>query len=233
MLSCSRKRSCWKWCVERSAIASRWTWLQAQVADLEFRIRQQNEMYRQLRATKGLISFGTADHNVTVVSPNVVKGSQLSHVGASLAPSTAGQTPSANSEPQPPPSQAANSDGESHNCMRALPLNSMRKRKLVRSMSALSGATRKAAKYSTVQCSCNGLPDIVWPCVLCNGRYSYVHVIDTDCMPLFERVALLDSCCHPVLSLDNGKHCCTLSFNTHWFYSVILYIHIVLTRHRQ
>lgn len=171
-------------------------------------------MYRQLRATKGLISFGTADHNLTVVSPNVVKASQPSATShqpvPQPTPTSEKQVPSRQVSDQQLPAaqgpQLANSDGESHNCMRTLPLNSMRKRKLVRSMNALSGATRKAAKYSTVQCSCNGLPDLVWPCVLCNGRYSYVHVIDTDCMPLFERVALLDSCCHPVLSLDNGKH---------------------------
>lgn len=211
---CSRKRSCWKWCVERAAIGSRWTWLQAQVADLEFRIRQQNEMYRQLRATKGLISFGTPDHSLTVPTPNVLKGNPSS---IAMTPTTSSvpnscqnstQTISSNEGSLPigaQPTQVTSNESESHNCMRTLPLNSMRKRKLVRSMNALSGATRKAAKYSTVQCSCNGLPDIVWPCVLCNGRYSYLHVIDTDCMPLFERVALLDSSCHSVLSLNNGK----------------------------
>ncbi|CAG2173800.1 unnamed protein product, partial [Oppiella nova] len=194
-----RKRSCWKWCVERAAIASRWTWLQAQVADLEFRIRQQNEMYRQLRATKGPISFGTSDHNLTVPTPVVCKANGLTCV----------TTNAVNGQPLQTQSQvtgevSTTTESDSHYCMRTLPMNSMRKRKLVHSMSALSGATRKAAKYSTIQCSCNGLPDMMWPCVLCNGRYSYVHVIDTDSMPHFERVALLDSACHPVLSLNNG-----------------------------
>ena len=171
-------------------------------------------MYRQLRATKGLISFGTADHSLTVPTPNVQKGnpSSIATTSTTSAPkSSLNQTQQTvlSSEGIAPsgaqPQQTPSCESESHNCMRTLPLNSMRKRKLVRSMSALSGATRKAAKYSTIQCSCNGLPDIVWPCVLCNGRYSYVHVIDTDCMPLFERVALLDSSCHSVLSLNNGK----------------------------
>ncbi|CAG2114403.1 unnamed protein product [Medioppia subpectinata] len=202
-----RKRSCWKWCVERAAIASRWTWLQAQVADLEFRIRQQNEMYRQLRATKGSISFGTSDHNLMVPTPVVCKPNTLStSVTTNGQPlQTQSQVTGDVSAPpqQPPPTHA---DSDSHYCMRTLPMNSMRKRKLVHSMSALSGATRKAAKYSTIQCSCNGLPDMMWPCVLCNGRYSYVHVIDTDSMPHFERVALLDSACHPVLSLNNGNY---------------------------
>lgn len=38
-----KKKAIWKWANERSRLASRWTWLQAQVADLEFRIRGQND----------------------------------------------------------------------------------------------------------------------------------------------------------------------------------------------
>ncbi|XP_070535525.1 KAT8 regulatory NSL complex subunit 1-like isoform X3 [Ptychodera flava] len=52
------RRALWKWAVDRAAVASRWTWLQAQVSDLEYRIRQQTDIYRQIRATKGIISLG-------------------------------------------------------------------------------------------------------------------------------------------------------------------------------
>ena len=44
--------------MERAAVASRWTWLQAQVSDLEYRIRQQNDIYRQIRASKGAVTLG-------------------------------------------------------------------------------------------------------------------------------------------------------------------------------
>uniref|UniRef100_A0A672RNQ7 KAT8 regulatory NSL complex subunit 1 n=1 Tax=Sinocyclocheilus grahami TaxID=75366 RepID=A0A672RNQ7_SINGR len=37
---------------ERATIISHWTWLQAQISDLEYRIRQQVDVYRQLRASK-------------------------------------------------------------------------------------------------------------------------------------------------------------------------------------
>lgn len=47
-----RKKAIWKWAHERSRLASRWTWLQAQVADLEFRIRGQNEATVHARAYK-------------------------------------------------------------------------------------------------------------------------------------------------------------------------------------
>jgi hypothetical protein len=36
-----RKRAKWRWLNSRSSVASRWTWLTAQISDLEYRIRQQ------------------------------------------------------------------------------------------------------------------------------------------------------------------------------------------------
>ncbi|XP_078581093.1 KAT8 regulatory NSL complex subunit 1-like isoform X1 [Branchiostoma floridae x Branchiostoma japonicum] len=52
------KCSTWKWAMDRAAIASRWTWLQAQVSDLEYRIRQQSDIFRQIRAAKGQVVLG-------------------------------------------------------------------------------------------------------------------------------------------------------------------------------
>ncbi|XP_020854864.1 KAT8 regulatory NSL complex subunit 1-like isoform X3 [Phascolarctos cinereus] len=50
----------WQWALERAAIICRWTWLQAQVSDLEYRIRQQTDIYKQLRANKGPVVLGEA-----------------------------------------------------------------------------------------------------------------------------------------------------------------------------
>ena len=52
------RRAEWKWAYERAAVASRWTWLQAQVSDLEYRIRQQTDIYRQARQSKGQVVLG-------------------------------------------------------------------------------------------------------------------------------------------------------------------------------
>ncbi|XP_072324221.1 KAT8 regulatory NSL complex subunit 1-like isoform X2 [Scyliorhinus torazame] len=52
------RRSEWRWAMERAAIVNRWTWLQAQVSDLEYRIRQQTDIYRQIRANKGPVVLG-------------------------------------------------------------------------------------------------------------------------------------------------------------------------------
>ncbi|CAI5789299.1 Hypothetical predicted protein [Podarcis lilfordi] len=48
--------------MERAAIICRWTWLQAQVSDLEYRIRQQTDVYKQLRANKGPVVLGDLQH---------------------------------------------------------------------------------------------------------------------------------------------------------------------------
>ncbi|XP_065255277.1 KAT8 regulatory NSL complex subunit 1-like isoform X2 [Emys orbicularis] len=44
--------------MERAAIICQWTWLQAQISDLEYRIRQQTDIYKQLRANKGPVVLG-------------------------------------------------------------------------------------------------------------------------------------------------------------------------------
>lgn len=50
------KRADSRYTVERAAIISHWNWLQAHISDLEYRIRQQTDIYRQIRASKvGLI----------------------------------------------------------------------------------------------------------------------------------------------------------------------------------
>ncbi|KAM8967199.1 KAT8 regulatory NSL complex subunit 1-like [Pelodytes ibericus] len=70
----------WRWAVERAAIICRWTWLQAQVSDLEFRIRQQTEIYKQIRCTKGSVILGDSaqsDLPNRLSAPENVKGSRV------------------------------------------------------------------------------------------------------------------------------------------------------------
>lgn len=62
-----RRRSEWRWAADRAGIVSRWNWLQAHVSDLEYRIRQQTDIYKQIRANKGLIVLGDASSPDTAV----------------------------------------------------------------------------------------------------------------------------------------------------------------------
>ncbi|XP_023569747.1 KAT8 regulatory NSL complex subunit 1 isoform X2 [Octodon degus] len=67
-----KRRSEWRWASDRAAIVSRWNWLQAHVSDLEYRIRQQTDIYKQIRANKGLIVLGEAsppEHTTDVLLP--------------------------------------------------------------------------------------------------------------------------------------------------------------------
>ncbi|XP_055382830.1 putative uncharacterized protein DDB_G0282133 isoform X2 [Condylostylus longicornis] len=73
------KRAGWKWARDRAAIASRWTWLCTQISDLEYRIRQHNELYQQIRKNKGVVQFeipnvkysNEKQKNDTVIAKNI------------------------------------------------------------------------------------------------------------------------------------------------------------------
>ncbi|XP_047531148.1 KAT8 regulatory NSL complex subunit 1 isoform X1 [Vanessa atalanta] len=51
------KRALWSWQKARASIASRWCWLQVQVQELEYKIRQHNDLHRQVREAKGSVQF--------------------------------------------------------------------------------------------------------------------------------------------------------------------------------
>nr|XP_033800139.1 KAT8 regulatory NSL complex subunit 1-like protein isoform X2 [Geotrypetes seraphini] len=45
----------WTWLVDRARVGSRWTWLQAQISELEYKIQQLTDIHNQIRATKGMV----------------------------------------------------------------------------------------------------------------------------------------------------------------------------------
>ncbi|NXP52673.1 KAL1L protein, partial [Heliornis fulica] len=47
----------WKWLADRARIGSRWTWLQAQISELEYKIQQLTDLHRQIHATKGMVKL--------------------------------------------------------------------------------------------------------------------------------------------------------------------------------
>ncbi|XP_051872207.1 KAT8 regulatory NSL complex subunit 1-like protein isoform X2 [Pristis pectinata] len=50
-----KHQSEWGWAADRAKIASRWTWLQAQISELEYKIRHMNDIYRHMRSTKEMV----------------------------------------------------------------------------------------------------------------------------------------------------------------------------------
>ncbi|XP_074139186.1 KAT8 regulatory NSL complex subunit 1-like isoform X3 [Sminthopsis crassicaudata] len=259
----------WQWALERAAIICRWTWLQAQVSDLEYRIRQQTDIYKQLRANKGPVVLGEAQQPEDVIKQQGrmtdslkvenSKGSwrldsapcshslelhnvdkQSSQLMQSLG-STIYPTPSfhpvngtsslpkdhtatchingvincsrSNSLDNNSPteetfnkrkrldSSATSFSPYDSSCIaaRIRPLCRYRKRKLLRT-NTVSYLSRKPQKPLTMKCSCE------WPhtCILCECKTS-VKPIDVDTMTLKERIAVLDSGFHPILSLPHGS----------------------------
>jgi KAT8 regulatory NSL complex subunit 1 len=85
---------------------------------------------------------------------------------------------------------------------RCRPVRSYRKRKLYRT-TGLHLASRKASRLSTVRCQC--YPPST-PCAMCGGRYNNTVPLDSDTLPLSEKVALLDNSFHSVLSFPQGAY---------------------------
>lgn len=118
------KRALWIWSKQRASIASRWTWLQAQVQELEYKIRQHTDLQRQVRSSKGVIQFIGEPRGYTGPLP-----------GDSV------QT------------QVDEQEVESCSRTRPLDRSVFRKRKLLQ-MHNLHTAATKAAKPADIRCGC-------------------------------------------------------------------------------
>uniref|UniRef100_A0A8D0H6E2 PEHE domain-containing protein n=1 Tax=Sphenodon punctatus TaxID=8508 RepID=A0A8D0H6E2_SPHPU len=189
-----RRRSEWRWAADRAAIVSRWNWLQAHVSDLEYRIRQQTDIYKQIRANKGgsisqpLENLGTSAGNTQDSLPSKPYGAlrPVNGVINTLQPSLAehGQGDGSDVEELLHKKQRLNMvsslDGT---CVaaRTRPVLSFKKRRLVRP-SNIVPLSKKVHRNSMVRGSCDVNPS----CALC--------------APLLECLSQLDSCIHPVLS---------------------------------
>lgn len=187
----SQKRAAWRYATERAAIASRWTWLQGQISDLEYRIRQYSEFHKQIRMGKGAIMLGgmSPPHSVPS-SPTVINGFR-------------GQLPGASQLAVKPFENTANGavTNPDLQCSRCRPLLNFRKRKLLQTW-GLHAVSKKAARSSTIRCGCvpPGLQ-----CALCTGRTDPTRPRDiTDYLSKSERISLLDPSFHSVFSLPEG-----------------------------
>lgn len=195
-----QKRAAWKYATERAAIAARWTWLQAQISDLEYRIRQHSELYKQIRSSKGAVKLGdeSPPHSVPT-SPNILNGYRGQLPGAS---------PTSSKTTESPVNGSVGATCTEYQCARTRPLTNFRKRKLLQT-NGLHAVSKKAARPSTIRCGCVK-PNV--PCALCTGRTDPTHPRDPmEYLSKSERISLLDSCFHPVFSLLEGK------FRFFWF----------------
>ncbi|XP_062451441.1 KAT8 regulatory NSL complex subunit 1 isoform X2 [Rhea pennata] len=206
-----RRRAEWRWAADRAAIVSRWNWLQAHVSDLEYRIRQQTDIYKQIRANKS-VSGSQPLENLGVSTANTPESHPAKPCGAprpvngvistlqpGLAEHAQGDGPEAEEllhKKQRLNMVSSSSDGT---CVaaRTRPVLSCKKRRLVRP-SSIMPLSKKIHRNSLARCSCDVNPS----CALCGTRSLPTLEIQYDA-PLLERLSQLDSCIHPVLSFPD------------------------------
>ncbi|XP_066142236.1 KAT8 regulatory NSL complex subunit 1 isoform X1 [Euwallacea fornicatus] len=190
-----QKRALWKYSVDRAAIAARWTWVQSQISDLEYRIRQHADLYQQVRSSKSPVRL----ENVALKPQPVLSQSEIAghhDYGASPLDSTNASTALNGYLGQLPGAQAGKGQ-ENESCARTRPLGSFTKRRLLQ-VAGLYAVSKKAARPSTVRCSCVASKTV---CALCTFRTDPTHPRDSpDTLSKAEKVALLDPGFHPVLS---------------------------------
>uniref|UniRef100_A0A4W4FVS9 PEHE domain-containing protein n=1 Tax=Electrophorus electricus TaxID=8005 RepID=A0A4W4FVS9_ELEEL len=183
--------------LNRAAIISHWNWLQAHVSDLEYRIRQQTDIYRQIRANKVCNNHvhdaaGTEgcvlSHEISM-DTSLRKGfrpvRQVNGVINSLrAGSSDSPTPEEHlsSVPAPP-----STPGSSCVAARTRPLLSCKRRRLLQPCS-ITNLNRKVAANKTIS-------------TISSSAWLRITTADAQYqLPLLDRLAQFDPCVHPILS---------------------------------
>ncbi|XP_075702811.1 KAT8 regulatory NSL complex subunit 1 isoform X2 [Rhinoderma darwinii] len=213
------KRRCeWVWAQERADVVSRWNWLQAHVSDLEYRIRQHTDFYRQLRAGKGQVVLGDANPAESNAGDSLQTSPTDARTAASASPSpdlekkadsgaseakilqkpingVVAMLPSRSSsepEEQTPSKPTAHLVDNSCVCARARPVLHCKRRRVVR-------PDRLLPLHKKVQRSVPRPCEVSSSCVMC-ATYPGVSCQFPYSDPLSERLTLLDPAIHPVLS---------------------------------
>ncbi|XP_046866799.1 uncharacterized protein LOC6651659 isoform X2 [Drosophila willistoni] len=190
------RRAVWRYSRDRAAIALRWSWLYAQLADLDMKIRQHSDLYIDLNQNKG---------EVQLAPTPITQKNQTS--------------PAANGY-----KEDAAASGSDWLCSRARPLvlSEFRKRKLFQTTN-MHTISKKAARPSNIKCGCQW-PQV--PCTLCTGRTDPTaprELVETM-MPQ-NRVALVDAGYHPVLSFSDdicqSVHLEAIARQPDWQYRVM------------
>ncbi|XP_047501128.1 KAT8 regulatory NSL complex subunit 1-like isoform X1 [Penaeus chinensis] len=196
-----RERALYRYCRARSWVASRWTWLQAQVADLEYRILQQQKIYAHVRNNKGAVQVeeGSRWRGMTLRDPAHldVHDPALTCLAAPTSRTTVNGYHGRIDD-----GISGGVSDSSFVSARTQGLRAIKRRRLVRAGAGLCASHRRGAgggRIPAVQCKC------VLPltCVLCTRLQGIVPPTappDPDTQPWNERHARVDPTFQPVLS---------------------------------
>ncbi|XP_051530920.1 KAT8 regulatory NSL complex subunit 1-like isoform X2 [Myxocyprinus asiaticus] len=187
---------------ERASVIGHWAWLQTQISDLEYRIRQQVDIYRQLRAGKGPVELGDSspscqrtinmetkeDVLTTPISQNST-GSQAhltDRLENGISISIAEMSHTCSSSPD-----------NSFTAARTRPLVSCSRRRLIHP-NTFHNLNGKRVSFSPPP-----ICDVNSSCVMCGGAHPLSKPDLPYERPLLERVAHQDRSVHPVLSMQS------------------------------
>ncbi|XP_057682001.1 KAT8 regulatory NSL complex subunit 1-like isoform X1 [Corythoichthys intestinalis] len=185
------KRAESRYTTERAAIISHWNWLQAHISDLEYRIRQQTDIFRQIRASKGSVELGGLGPQEAKTEQTDTQEVCLEHAGA--AEPWKGQ----NGQPlNGVLSRVTESVEGACAAARTRPLIGWRRRRLVRP-DAVADLNGKASRRSG-----GGACGVNPACVMCGGRPVPREDPQFE-LPVLERLSRLDPGVHPILSFPD------------------------------
>ncbi|XP_015240053.1 PREDICTED: KAT8 regulatory NSL complex subunit 1 isoform X2 [Cyprinodon variegatus] len=211
------KRAESRYTLERAAIISHWNWLQAHISDLEYRIRQQTDIYRQIRTSKGSVELGGLAPSTVFTGGTEVKMESLNaqdvcadhwdNPSPAPAPSTE-QGPWKGQNGQPVNGVLSRMADGSENklqpphdgtCVaaRTRPLVGCRRRRLIQP-NTVTNLNGKAQRSSCMQCNCRVNPS----CVMCGGWPTPREEPQYE-LPTLERLSRLDLGVHPILSFPD------------------------------
>ncbi|XP_043957766.1 KAT8 regulatory NSL complex subunit 1-like isoform X2 [Gambusia affinis] len=211
------KRAESRYTVERAGIISHWNWLQAHISDLEYRIRQQTDIYRQIRTSKGSVELGGLAPSTLLTAGTEVKTEPVNaqDVGAERLDNTSPahvtgteQGPWKGQNGQPVNGvlsrMADSADGKLQpaydgTCVaaRTRPLVGCRRRRLIQP-NAVTNLNGKTPRSSCTQCNCRVNPS----CVMCGGWPTPREEPQYE-LPTLERLSRLDLGVHPILSFPD------------------------------
>ncbi|TNN37654.1 KAT8 regulatory NSL complex subunit 1 [Liparis tanakae] len=209
------KRAESRYTVERAAIISHWNWLQAHISDLEYRIRQQTDIYRQIRASKGSVELGGVSPGAAAggtevkaepVSTKDVGSEWLehtgpAHIGTEPAPWKGHGTQPVNGVLSRMAEDAKRQQQSAYDgtCVaaRTRPLVSCRRRRLIQP-NTVPNLHGKAQRSSCTPCSCRVNPS----CGMCGGWPTPREEPQYE-QPTLERLSRLDLGVHPILSFPD------------------------------
>ncbi|KAL7829886.1 hypothetical protein AOLI_G00307710 [Acnodon oligacanthus] len=182
----------WQWMRDRAWLGSRWVWLQAQVSELEYRIRALTELYTHLRQGKVRATHSVPE--TPLRAPRPLRASLDCRSSTVCDPLRKMEDSALSTQTPPsPPSSAA----------RVRPLLRQRRHRLIR----LEGCAALGSKPVTLPCCCVA-PTV---CVLCGAAPPHPSTEKEKCVWMHQTE--LDPCIHSVLSMPSdfplALHCGT------------------------